>query len=127
MGKSTISRAMFNSFLYVYQRVYRYIPLKPPFLLVKSMLNPIKPPFFMVKPPFTKSCPSFPHRDHPGPFRVSPGSSAIGHRHRNDSRSPRHIGQVLWTPALAPHGADRLGDLGLQFETLRYSTCILYH
>ena len=36
-----------------------YIPLKSPFLLVKSMLNPIKPPFFMVKLPEGKSI------DHP--------------------------------------------------------------
>jgi len=38
MGKLTISMAMFNSFLYVYQA--GYIPLKSPF----SWLNPIKPP-----------------------------------------------------------------------------------
>ena len=40
MGTSTISMAIFNSFLYVYQRVY---PINIPLNHYKIPLNPIKP------------------------------------------------------------------------------------
>ena len=42
MGKSTISMAIFNRFLLVYQRVY---PINIPLNHYKIPLNPIKPPF----------------------------------------------------------------------------------
>ena len=48
MGKSTISMAIFNSFLYVYQRIKTG---KSPFSMGKSTINGIKWPFSIAKVP----------------------------------------------------------------------------
>ena len=80
-----------------------YIPLKSPFLLVKSMLNPIKPPFFMVKLPEGKSIHRSPHKtqhhlDVQSSLELLPGGLLPNYARGASKKSPLGVVGVGMSP-----------------------------